>query len=160
MKRSLALSTGSALVATAVGVTGFLVAGGSAGAQATARTEARVAAAGSGAVVVCHQGLGKHKALNSGVGIESLESGTAISGTSTEYRRARGCRALVRGVEERTRVTAFYRVKSPFRLKSVTVKQTDGTKVTFRHNSHVARVLLDEREDVTITYRWVRPKRR
>ncbi len=160
MKRSLALSTGSALVATAVGVTGFLVAGGSAGAQATAQTGAQVAEAGSGKFVICHQGFGKHRALNSSFGWEGLQSGHATSSTSTGYFRARGCKTQAFGIDERSRYTAFFEAKRPYRLKSVSVQQTSGTKVTFTHNSRGLRVVMSPGDEVTVTYRWVRPKRR
>ncbi|GAA0628601.1 hypothetical protein GCM10009547_35340 [Sporichthya brevicatena] len=160
MKRSLALSTGSALVATAVGVTGFLVSGASAGAQSTTRVDTQVAAAGSGKFVVCHQGFGKHRALNTSFGWEGLESGHATSSTSTDYFRARGCKTQASGIEERSRFTAFFKAKPPYRLKSVSVQQTDGTKVTFTHNSRGLRVVMGPGDEVTVTYRWVRPKRR
>lgn len=151
MKRTVPLLVASALVATTAAV---VAATGPAGAEPAAT------AAVDGKLTICHTGLGSQGRVNEAFGRENLESGTATSGASMSFRNVRGCFSAADEIEERTRLTLSYRAKKPYRLKSVRVQQTDGSTVTVARSSSSVRVLMDEGEEVTVTFSWGRPKRR
>ena len=150
MKRTVPLLVASALVATTAAV---VAATGPAGA------EPAVAEASDGKLTICHTGLGTQGRINGYFGRENLETGTATSGIDTIYSNERGCFSAADGIEERTRFRFGYRAKKPYRLKSVRLQQTDGSTVSFARSFGNVRVLMDEGEEVTVTFNWVRPRR-
>ena len=150
MKRTVPLLVASALVATTAAV---VAATGPAGAEPAA------AGAVDGKLTICHTGLGTQGRINGSFGSEDVESGQAVSGTDNMYSNERGCQVAADGVETLTRFTFGYVAKKPYRLKSVRVQQTDGSTVTVARSSGSVRVLMDEGEEVTVTFSWGRPRR-
>ncbi len=149
MNRTLPLVLASVVVAATAGV---IAATGPAGAEPV------VADASDGKLTVCHSWSGEKGKLNYGFGVSRLESKTDISGTFSGYRREPTC--SVNTVDERTRFNFGYTAKRPYRLGSVRIQQTDGATVTLGPRSNNVRVLMDEGEEVTVTFRWVKPRRR
>ncbi len=151
MNRTLPLVLASAVVAATAGI---IAATGPAGAEPV------VAAASDGKLIICHTGLGTQGRINGYFGREWLESGGATSGTDNQYRNARGCSSAVDELDERTRLSFGYTAKAPYRLRSITVRQTDGASVTVSSRSDNVRVLMDEGEEVIVTFSWAKAKRR
>lgn len=151
MKRTISLLAASALA----GTTAVVIA-----ATGPAEAEPVVAAASDGKLFICHTGLGTKGRINGYFTRENLESDTGTSGITEGYSNARGCFSAADEVEERTRLTFGYTAKAPYRLKSIRVRQTKDATVTVLNRSDDVRVLLDEGEEVTVTFHWVRSKRR
>lgn len=151
MKRTVSLLAASTLVGTTAVVVGT---------TRSAEAEPAVADASDGKLIICHTGLGTQGRINGSFARAWLESGGETSGTNMSYSNEQGCASAADELDERTRLSFGYRAKAPYRLKSIRVQQTEGATVTIASRSDVVRVLMDEGEEVTVTFSWGRSKRR
>lgn len=119
-------------------------------------TSPATAESNTGTLTVCLVGLGKHGKVQIGHSETNLETGQGLGIGNSGYYRYSGCH--VWSVEEPTRFYQTYAPKAPYRLRSVSSKQTNGNnaKVTVPVRKNGFTAIMDTIDNVTVVLSYVK----